>query len=311
MIERGFSAGLREFWRYVTAPAAAEALQLTLLMAAVMTVVNVVFGVATAYVLARYEFPGRTLLNGLVDLPFAIPTLVTGVMLVVLYGPAGFLGRLFEGQGLKIIFAQPGILLALLFVCYPFVVRSVQPVLLGAERSEEEAAWTLGASRWRTFWRITLPEILPAVLTGALLCFARALGEFGSIVIVAGNIPGKTLTAPVYIFGEIESQNPRAASAVSIILLAISFVMLLAGGCLQPAPEGASCQWLTPPGSRPPTLASAGRSLAASSSCSSRPSSPTRGSFSSARFSGWSGERSGEARRPSGRRLRIPKLSTP
>ncbi len=227
MIERGFSAGLREFWRYVTAPAAAEALQLTLLMAAVMTVVNVVFGVATAYVLARYEFPGRALLNGLVDLPFAIPTLVTGVMLVVLYGPAGFLGRFFEGQGLKIIFAQPGILLALLFVCYPFVVRSVQPVLLGAERSEEEAAWTLGASRWRTFWRITLPEILPAVLTGALLCFARALGEFGSIVIVAGNIPGRTLTAPVYIFGEIESQNPRAASAVSIILLTISFVMLL------------------------------------------------------------------------------------
>ncbi|MET0618898.1 MAG: sulfate ABC transporter permease subunit CysT [Thermoanaerobaculia bacterium] len=227
VIERGLSAGLREFWRSVTAPAAAEALQLTLLLAAIMTAVNLVFGVATAYVLARYEFPGRGFFNGLVDLPFSVPTLVTGLMLVVLYGPAGFLGRWLEGHGMRIIFAQPGILLALLFVCYPFVVRTVQPVLLGAERSEEEAAWTLGASRWRTFWRITLPEILPAVMTGALLCFARALGEFGSIVIVAGNIPGKTLTAPVYIYGEIESQNPRGASAVSIVLLTISFAMLL------------------------------------------------------------------------------------
>ena len=226
VIERGFSAGLQEFWGYVTAPVAAEALQLTLLMAAIMTVVNVVFGVATAYVLARYEFPGRGLFNGIVDLPFSVPTLVTGLMLVVLYGPTGFLGRWLDGHGLPIIFAKPGILLALLFVCYPFVVRTVQPVLIGAERSEEEAAWTLGASRWKTFWRITLPEILPAVITGALLCFARALGEFGSIVIVAGNIPGRTLTAPVYIFGEIESQNSRAASAVSIVLLTISFAML-------------------------------------------------------------------------------------
>ncbi len=239
VIERGFSTGLREFWRYVTAPAAAEALQLTLMMAAVMTAVNVVFGVATAYVLARWEFPGRGLLNGLVDLPFAIPTLVTGLMLVVLYGPAGFLGRWLEGHGMRVIFAQPGILLALLFVCYPFVVRTVQPVLLGAERSEEEAAWTLGASRWRTFWQITLPEILPAVLTGALLCFARALGEFGSIVIVAGNIPGKTLTAPVYIYGEIESQNARSASAVSIILLAISFAMLLLVDAYSKRPKAA------------------------------------------------------------------------
>ena len=227
VIERGFSAGLREFWRHVSSPAAAEALQLTLVIAAVMTLVNVVFGVATAYALARYEFPGRDLFNGLVDLPFSIPTLVTGLMLVVLYGPAGVLGRWLDARGLEIIFAKPGILLALLFVCYPFVVRAVQPVLVGAERSEEEAAWTLGASRWRTFWRITLPEILPAIRTGALLCFARALGEFGSIVIVAGNIPGRTLTAPVYIYGEIESQNPRSASAVSIVLLTISFAMLL------------------------------------------------------------------------------------
>jgi sulfate transport system permease protein len=226
VVERGFGAGLAEFWKQASSPTAVEALRLTLLMAAIMTAFNAVFGIVTAYVLARYDFPGRGLFNGLVDLPFAIPTLVTGVMLVVLYGPRGVFGGWLEERGVSILFAKPGILLALLFVCYPFVVRSVQPVLLGAERAEEEAAWTLGASRWTTFWRITLPEILPAVLTGALLCFARALGEFGSIVVVAGNIPGRTLTAPVYIFGEIESQNPRGASAVSIVLLAVSFGML-------------------------------------------------------------------------------------
>jgi sulfate/thiosulfate transport system permease protein len=227
VVERGIGGGPAEFWRQVTAPAALDALRLTLVMAALMTGINVVFGVLTAFVLARYEFLGRGLFNGLIDLPFAIPTLVTGVMLVVLYGPQGFLGGFFEERGFQIIFAKPGILLALLFVCYPFVVRAVQPVLIGAERGMEEAAWTLGASRWRTFWRITLPEISPAVVTGALLCFARALGEFGSIVVVAGNIPGRTLTAPVYIYGEIESQNSRGASAVSIVLLSISFGMLL------------------------------------------------------------------------------------
>ena len=226
VVERGLGAGLAEFWTQVTAPAALDALRLTLYLAAVMTAINCAFGIVTAYVLARFEFPGRGLFNGLVDLPFAIPTLVTGVMLVVLYGPQGPIGAWFEARGVPIIFAKPGILLALLFVCYPFVVRSVQPLFLGAEKTVEEAAWTLGASRWTTFWRITLPEILPGVLTGALLCFARALGEFGSIVIVAGNIPGKTLTAPVYIFGEIESQNSLGASAVSIVLLTISFGML-------------------------------------------------------------------------------------
>ena len=227
VLERGFGAGLAAFWHQVTTPLALDALRLTLLAAAIMTAVNVAFGTLTAFVLARYDFPGRGLFNALIDLPFAIPTLVTGVMLVLLYGPQGAFGGWLEKHGIPVVFAAPGILLALLFVCYPFVIRSVQPVLLGAERTAEEAAWTLGASPWTTFWRISLPEILPAIRTGALLCFARALGEFGSIVVVAGNIPGRTLTAPVYIYGEIESQNPRGASAVSIVLLAISFGMLL------------------------------------------------------------------------------------
>jgi sulfate transport system permease protein len=226
VVESGVGKGLGVFWQQVTAPAALDALRLTLAAAALMTAVNSIFGIVTAYVLARFDFPGRGLFNGLIDLPFAIPTLVTGVMLVELYGPQGVLGGWLADRGIPVIFARPGIVLALLFVCYPFVVRAVQPVLLGAEKSAEEAAWTLGASRRATFWRVTLPEILPGVLTGALLCFARALGEFGSIVVVAGNIPGRTLTAPVYIFGEIESQNPEGASAVSIVLLAISFGML-------------------------------------------------------------------------------------
>ena len=227
VLERGLVDGLAAFWQQVTAPLAVEALRLTLVVAAVMTLVNVVFGTLTAFALARYDFPGRGLFNALIDLPFAIPTLVTGVMLVILYGPQGAVGGWLEKHGIPVVFAAPGILLALLFVCYPFVIRTVQPVLMGTERTQEEAAWTLGASPWTTFWRITLPEILPAIRTGALLCFARALGEFGSIVVVAGNIPGRTLTAPVYIFGEIESQNPQGASAVSIVLLAISFGMLL------------------------------------------------------------------------------------
>jgi sulfate/thiosulfate transport system permease protein len=227
VVGRGFGGGLAAFYQQITRPAALEALRLTLTAAAIMTVASAVFGTLTAYVLTRFDFPGRGLFNGIVELPFAIPTLVTGVMLVVLYGPQGVLGSFLEKRGVNVIFAKPGIVLALLFVCYPFVIRAVQPLLMGEERSSEQAAWTIGASRWRTFWKITLPEILPGVLTGSLLCFARALGEFGSIVVVAGNIPGRTLTAPVYIYGEIESQNALGASAVSIVLLATSFGLLL------------------------------------------------------------------------------------
>jgi sulfate transport system permease protein len=227
VIQRGFADGLGAFWRELSNPIAFDALKLTLAVAAITTAVNLVLGTLTAYVLARYRFPGRSVFDSLVDMPFAIPTLVTGVMLVVLYGPSGVLGEWFESRGISIIFAKPGIVLALLFVTYPFVIRTVQPVLLEAERHEEEAAFTLGASKWTNFRRIVLPTILPAAFSGALLCFARALGEFGSIVVVAGNIPRRTLTAPVYVFGEIEAHNERGASAMSVVLLALSFGLLL------------------------------------------------------------------------------------
>ncbi|HEY7462191.1 MAG TPA: sulfate ABC transporter permease subunit CysT [Gemmatimonadota bacterium] len=228
VLQRGFADGLTAFWQELTSQTAMDALRLTLLTAAIMAVVNTVMGTLTAYVLVRYDFPGRRWLDGLIDMPFAIPTLVTGVMLVTLYGPQGVIGGFLEARGVSVIFARPGIILALLLVSYPFVIRAVQPVLLEAERSQEEAAHTLGASGWTTFRRVVFPTIRPAVISGGLLAFARALGEFGSIVVVAGNIPGRTLTAPVYIFQQIESENPRGASAMSIILLGLSFALLLA-----------------------------------------------------------------------------------
>jgi sulfate transport system permease protein len=227
LLQRGLGDGPGAFWREISGPIAREALYLTLGASFVMTAINVVMGTLTAYVLVRYRFPGRRLFEAAIDVPFAIPTLVIGLMLVVLYGPQSFVGSWLGERGFQMIFAKPGIVLALLLVCYPFVVRTVEPVLAEVEKLQEEAAWTLGASRWTTFRRVVLPAITPALVTGALLAFGRALGEFGSIVVVAGNIPRKTLTAPTYIYGQIESQNERGASAVSLVLLALSFALLL------------------------------------------------------------------------------------
>lgn len=227
LFEHGFREGVARFWAEISNPIALAAVRLTVGAAAVMTGINVVMGTLTAYALTRYRFFGGRLLNSLIDLPFAIPTLVTGVMLVLLYGPQRTLGAWLEARGWQIIFAQPGIVLALLFITYPFVIRTVQPVLKAIDRSQEEAAWTLGASRRETFRKVILPMITPAIVSGALLSFARALGEFGSIVVVAGNIPRRTLTAPVYIYGQIESQNQLGASAISILLLTLSFTLML------------------------------------------------------------------------------------
>jgi len=227
VVHAGFEEGFLRFWGSVTDPIALAALRLTLMTAGVTTLINSVMGTLAAYVLVRHDFPGRRILNALIDLPFAIPTLVTGVMLVVLYGPQGPVGSWFVAHGVDIVFARPGIVLALLMVTYPFVVRSVQPVLLAMELDQEEAAYTLGASRWITFWKVLFPAIFPAIVTGALLTFARAIGEFGSIVIVSGNIPGRTLTAPVHVFGLIESDNTMGASAMSVLLLSLSFVLVL------------------------------------------------------------------------------------
>jgi len=220
----GFRSGWDLFWASLLRPAALNAIWLTLWTAALMTVINVVMGTLTAYVLVSYRFPGKEILNTLVDLPFAIPTLVTGVMLVLLYGPQTPVGGFFEKQlGFKLLFAPPGIVIALLFVGYPFVIRAVQPVLLTLEPNQQEAAQTLGASDWYTFRRVIFPAIRPAVVTGGLLSFARALGEFGAIVIVAI----RPQVATVYLYGQVEGGNMQAASAVSVVLLLIAFIITL------------------------------------------------------------------------------------
>ena len=222
------SGGPSAFLRAITDPFAAHALKLTFLTAGVMVGINAVMGTATAWVLVRYDFPGKGIMNALIDLPFAVPTVVTGLMLVALYGPASTLGTILGRAGLGVIYQQPGIILALLFVTYPFVIRSVQPVLLEIDRGEEEAASTLGAPAWLTFRRITLPTLWPSILTGTALAFSRALGEFGSVVMVAGNRPLETKTGPMYVFGEIESGNKLGAMAVSTVLLASSLSILIA-----------------------------------------------------------------------------------
>jgi sulfate transport system permease protein len=219
--------GLGPFRRALADPYAWHALKLTFVTALVMVAINALTGTATAWVLVRYDFPGRGLVNALIDLPFAVPTVVTGVMLVVLYGPASAIGSVLGRFGWGVIYQQPGIVLALLFVSYPFVIRSVQPVLMELDRAEEEASATLGAGPWTTFCRVTLPALWPAILTGSALSFSRALGEFGSVVMVAGNHPLLTKTAPLYIYGEIESGNRHAALVVSAVLLASSLVTLV------------------------------------------------------------------------------------
>ena len=225
---RAFGDGLGSLWANVIRPDALYSLELTLAMALAMVIVNVLMGTLMAWVLVRYRFPGRSLVNALIDLPFAIPTVVTGLMLVILYGPQSAVGRFMASGGVEVIYAKPGIVLALLFVTLPFVVRSVQPVLMGLDKEMEEAAATLGANRWVVFRKVVLPSILPAVLTGAALSFSRAIGEFGSVVIVAGNIPMRTQVAAVFIYGEVESDNPQGALGVSIVLLALSFLVLIA-----------------------------------------------------------------------------------
>jgi sulfate/thiosulfate transport system permease protein len=219
--------GALAFQQAVTNPFAWHALKLTMATALVMVVINAVTGTATAWVLVRYEFPGKGIMNALIDLPFAVPTVVTGMMLVALYGPSSVLGTFLGRQGWDVIYQKPGIVLALLFVTYPFVVRSVQPVLLEMDGAEEEAAATLGADALTTFRRVTLPTLWPAILTGTALSFSRALGEFGSVVMVAGNQPLATKTAPLYIFGEIESGNRHGALVISAALLASSLLILL------------------------------------------------------------------------------------
>jgi sulfate/thiosulfate transport system permease protein len=227
ILQRGFGTGLSNLTGALSSFGAWNAIKLTLIMAVLTAIINGGFGTLLAYVLVRFRFPGRSLLSTVVDLPFAVPTLVAGVMLGALYGPASPVGGWLEKHGIQIVDATPGILLALLFVTLPLVVRSVQPVLLELDPAEEEAARVLGAGQWTTFRKVVFPALRPAITAGSLQALARALGEYGAVVLVAGNIPNQTLTAPVFISGLITGAEPDEAAAVSALLFGLAFVIVV------------------------------------------------------------------------------------
>ena len=221
VVDRSLSEGVGAFWEAITAPQALASLKLTFAVSLIVAAVNAVFGTMIAWVLVRDEFPGKRVVNGLIDLPFALPTVVAGLTLLALYGPNG-------PVGIDVAFTRAAVALALLFVTLPFVVRAVQPVLMEVDREMEEAATSLGASPWTTFRRVVLPSLRPAIVAGAGLAFARALGEFGSIVLISGNLPYDTEVASVFIFGRIETGDVTSAAAVSVVLLFASVVLLAA-----------------------------------------------------------------------------------
>ncbi|HEV8602619.1 MAG TPA: sulfate ABC transporter permease subunit CysT [Gaiellaceae bacterium] len=220
------SDGRSNLWNAVSEPQAVAALKLTLGVSAAVCAINAVMGTAIAWILVRDRFPGQRAVNAIIDLPFALPTIVAGLTLLALYGPQG-------PVGVNVAFTRTAVLLALLFVTLPFVIRTVQPVLLELDRDMEEAAASLGAHPLAIFRRIVFPNLLPAILSGVALAFARAIGEFGAVVLISGNLPFKTEVASVYIFGRIESGDPSSAAAVSVLLLAVSFGVLLVIGAVR------------------------------------------------------------------------------
>jgi sulfate/thiosulfate transport system permease protein len=221
VVSKGFDNGWDGFWSAATSPASVSALKLTVVASFIVVAINGVTGTLIAWVLVRDEFRGKSIVNSLIDLPFALPTIVAGLTLLALYGPR-------SPVGVDVAYTRIAVGLALLFVTLPFVVRAVQPVLIELDRDMEEAAASLGAGPLTVFRRIVLPNLWPAILAGVALGFARSIGEFGSLVLISGNLPFKTEVSSVFIFGQIESDRVAAAAAVSVVLLAISLVVLLA-----------------------------------------------------------------------------------
>lgn len=224
---------IAEFWATVSHRRVVASYRLSLLTSFIAALVNGVFGLLLAWVLVRYRFPGKKIIDGLVDLPFALPTAVAGIALTTIYAPKGWIGSLLEPLGIKVAYTPIGITLALIFVGLPFVVRTVQPILHDMESDMEEAAVMLGAYRARTFFKIVLPELIPPLLTGFALAFARGVGEYGSVVFIAGNMPFKTEIAPLMIITKLEQYQYDEAAAVAVVLLGISFVLLLLINLLQ------------------------------------------------------------------------------
>ena len=226
VVWRSTEDGLGGFWGYVTTPESLSALKLTIGASVVVALVNLVMGTLIAWVLVRDSFPGKSVVEMLIDLPFALPTIVAGLVLLALYGPGSPLG-------IDLAYARSGVLVALLFVTLPFVIRTVQPVLLEMDREMEEAAASLGAGNATIFRRIILPNLLPAMFAGTALAFARSMSEFGATVLISGNLPFKTQVAAVNIFGQIESDNVVGAAAVSTVLLLVALIVLVSLDGLQ------------------------------------------------------------------------------
>ena len=233
LVGRAGALGLDGIWHVATTPRVLAALEVSFFTSALAAAINAVFGTLVAWVLVRYRFPGRRLLDGAVDLPFALPTAVAGIALASLWATNGWLGAPFAAWGIKIAFTPYGILIALVFIGLPFVVRTVQPVLQDLDREVEEASATLGASRAQTVLRVILPALAPALLTGVALAFARAVGEYGSVIFIAGNMPFVSEIAPLLIVTRLEEFDYAGASAIAAIMLAISFASLLAINALQ------------------------------------------------------------------------------
>jgi sulfate/thiosulfate transport system permease protein len=222
-----------QFLAAVSAPRVIASYRITFGSALFAAAVNAVFGVIVAWVLVRYRFPGKKLIDALVDLPFALPTAVAGITLASIYSPNGWLGRYLEPRGIQVAFTPLGILVAMIFIGLPFVVRTVQPVLEELDQEVEEAASCLGANRWQTFCRVIFPTMLPAVLTGFALAFARAVGEYGSIIFIAGNMPMVSEITPLLIITKLEQYDYAGATAVATVMLVASFVLLLSINLLQ------------------------------------------------------------------------------
>ena len=227
LVLRPATMGISGFIDVMLDPRVLAALRLSFGAAFIAALVNAVFGLIVGWILVRYDFPLKRLVDALVDLPFALPTAVAGIALATIYAPNGWIGGLFAPLGVKIAFTPLGVLLALIFIGLPFVVRSVQPVLQDFDREVEEASVSLGASRWQTFRLVILPAILPALLTGFALAFARAVGEYGSVIFIAGNMPMVSEIAPLLIVSKLEQYDYAGAAAIGVIMLAMSFLILL------------------------------------------------------------------------------------
>ncbi len=230
---RSAELGLSEFWAVVTTPRVLATYRLTFGASLIAALINLVFGLLTAWVLVRYQFFGKKVLDALVDLPFALPTAVAGISLTAIYAPNGWLGQWLEPHGIKVAFTPLGVVVALTFIGLPFVVRTVQPILEDFSAEAEEAAASLGANRWQTFYKVILPAIWPALLTGFSLAFARAVGEYGSVIFIAGNMPMVSEITPLMIITKLEQYDYAGATAIAVVMLLISFALLLAINVLQ------------------------------------------------------------------------------